>query len=71
MDNRSEGYHVDLRDTSFLLVECGQGYPLTRVYGGMSKGLPRAELVLFEKSGHMTDDKYLSVGRRFLNQHIQ
>lgn len=71
MDNRAEGYRVDLRDTSFLLVECGQGYPLIRVHGGMAKDFPQAEIVLFEKSGQMPDDTYLRARRKFFNQDIQ
>jgi len=38
----------------------------------MTKGLPKAELVIFEKSGHMTfveeNEKYLQVVRDFLNR---
>jgi proline-specific peptidase len=40
----------------------------------MAKGLPDAELVIFEKSGHMTfveePELYLKVVREFLNKHI-
>jgi len=39
----------------------------------MAKGLPNAELVIFEKSGHMTfveeNELYLKVVREFLNKH--
>ena len=39
----------------------------------MAKGLPSAELVIFEHSGHMTfveeNERYLSVVRDFLNKH--
>jgi len=38
----------------------------------MTKGLPKAELVIFEKSGHMTfveeNEKYLQIVRDFLNR---
>jgi len=39
----------------------------------MAKGLPNSELVIFEKSGHMTfveeNELYLNVVREFLNKH--
>lgn len=39
----------------------------------MAQGLPKAELVIFEKSGHMTfveeNERYLNVVRDFLNTH--
>lgn len=39
----------------------------------MSKGLPDAELIIFESSGHMTyveeNEKYIKVLRDFLNKH--
>ena len=34
MDNRAEGYHVDIGDTRLYVVERGQGYPLFLVHGG-------------------------------------
>jgi len=41
----------------------------------VAQGLPHAELVIFENSGHMTyveeNEKYLKVVRDFLNRHIQ
>jgi proline iminopeptidase len=41
----------------------------------MAKGLPNAELVIFENSGHMTfveeNELYLKVVREFLNKHIE
>jgi len=41
----------------------------------MARGLPHAELIVFEKSGHMTyveeHEKYLNVVRAFLNNHIE
>lgn len=40
----------------------------------MAEGLPNSELVIFEKSGHMTfveeNERYLKVVRNFLNKHI-
>jgi proline iminopeptidase len=40
----------------------------------MAKGLPNAELVIFENSGHMTfveePELYLKVVREFLNKHV-
>jgi len=40
----------------------------------MAKGLPNAELVIFENSGHMTfveeNERYLQVVRNFLNKHM-
>jgi len=40
----------------------------------MAKGLPNSELVIFEKSGHMTfveePELYLKVVRDFLNRHM-
>jgi proline iminopeptidase len=40
----------------------------------IAKGIPRAELVIFEQSGHMTfveeNEPYLSAVRAFLGQHI-
>lgn len=40
----------------------------------MAKGLPNAELVIFEKSGHMTfveeNELYLKIVRDFLNKHL-
>jgi proline iminopeptidase len=41
----------------------------------MANGLPHAELVIFENSGHMTfveePELYLKVVREFLNKHME
>jgi proline iminopeptidase len=59
-----------------VLVLSGRGDRTCVVEGGeaMAKGLPDAELVVFENSGHMTyveeNEKYLKAVREFLNRHI-
>ena len=61
--------------TQPVLVLAGRGDRTCVVEGAeaMAKGLPHAELIVFENSGHMTyveeNEKYLKVVREFLNQH--
>jgi proline iminopeptidase len=63
--------------TQPVLVLAGRGDRTCVVEGAevMAKGLPNAELVVFENSGHLTyveeNEKYLSAVRKFLNQHIE
>jgi proline iminopeptidase len=63
--------------TQPVLVLAGRGDRTCVVEGAeaMAKGLPHAELVIFENSGHMTyveeNEKYLDVVRSFLNPHIK
>jgi len=63
--------------TQPVLVLAGRGDRTCIVEGAeaMAKGLPHAELIIFENSGHMTyveeNEKYLSVVREFLKQHIE
>ena len=63
--------------TQPVLVLAGRGDRTCVVEGAeaMAKGLPQAELVVFEHSGHMTfveeNEKYLHVVRKFLNQHVE
>ena len=60
-----------------VLVLTGRGDRTCSIEGAqaMAQGLPHAELVIFENSGHMTyveeNEKYLKVVRDFLNRHIQ
>ena len=60
-----------------VLVLAGRGDRTCAVEGAeaMAKGLPNAELVIFENSGHMTyveeNEKYLKAVREFLNQHMK
>jgi proline iminopeptidase len=60
-----------------VLVLAGRGDRTCVIEGAeaMARGMPNAELVVFEKSGHMTyveeNEKYLSVVRNFLNQYQQ
>jgi proline iminopeptidase len=59
-----------------VLVLSGRGDRTCAVEGAeaMTKGLPDAEFVVFEHSGHMTyveeNEKYLEVMRGFLDRHI-
>ncbi len=59
-----------------VLVLAGRGDRTCVIEGAeaMAKGLPNAELVVFENSGHMTyveeNEKYLKVVREFLNRHM-
>ncbi len=61
--------------TQPVLVLAGRGDRTCVVEGAeaMAKGLPHAELIVFENSGHMTyveeNEKYLKVVREFLGQH--
>jgi proline-specific peptidase len=61
--------------TQPVLVLAGRHDRTCTVEGAeiMAKGLPRAELVIFEKSAHMTfveqQDQYLQAVRDFLNKH--
>ena len=63
--------------TQPVLVLAGRGDRTCVVEGAeaMAKGLPHAELVVFEQSGHMTyveeNPKYLNAVRTFLNHHIE
>lgn len=63
--------------TQPVLVLVGRGDRTCVVEGAeaMAQGLPHAELVIFENSGHMTyveeNEKYVNVVRKFLNQHIE
>jgi len=60
-----------------VLVLTGRGDRTCSMEGAqaMAQGLPHAELVIFENSGHMTyveeNEKYLKVVRDFLDRHIQ
>ena len=60
-----------------VLVLTGRGDRTCSMEGAeaMAQGLPDAELVIFENSGHMTyveeNEKYLKVVRGFLHRHIQ
>jgi len=60
-----------------VLVLTGRGDRTCSMEGAeaMAQGLPDAELVIFENSGHLTyveeNEKYLKVVRGFLNRHIQ
>ena len=62
--------------TQPVLVLAGRSDRTCIVEGGeaIAKGLPHAQLVVFENSGHMTyveeNEKYLSVVRDFLNRHL-
>ena len=61
--------------TQPVLVLAGRGDRTCVVEGAeaMAKGLPHAELIVFENSGHMTyveeNEKYLKAVREFLGQH--
>jgi len=61
--------------TQPVLVLAGRGDRTCVVEGAeaMAKGLPHAELIVFENSGHMTyveeNEKYLKIVREFLGQH--
>ena len=61
--------------TQPVLVLAGRGDRTCVVEGAevMTKGLPHAELIVFENSGHMTyveeNEKYLKVVREFLTRH--
>ncbi|MEO7839328.1 MAG: alpha/beta fold hydrolase, partial [Anaerolineales bacterium] len=61
--------------TQPVLVLAGRADRTCVVEGAeaMAKGLPHAELIIFENSGHMTyveeNEKYLKVLREFLGQH--
>ena len=61
--------------TQPVLVLAGRGDRTCVVEGAgaMAKGLPDAELIIFENSGHMTyveeNEKYIKVVRDFLNKH--
>ena len=63
--------------TQPMLVLAGRGDRTCVVEGAeaMANGLPHAELIIFENSGHMTyveeNEKYLKVVRKFLNQYIE
>ena len=63
--------------TQPVLVLAGRGDRTCVVEGAqaMARGLPQAELVVFENSGHMTyveeNDKYVSAVRSFLNRYIE
>lgn len=60
--------------TQPVLVLAGRGDRTCVVEGAeaMAKGLPNAELVIFEQSGHMTyveeNEKYVDMVRKFLNK---
>ncbi len=61
--------------TQPVLVLAGRGDRTCSIKGAqaMTKGLPHAELIVFENSGHMTyveeNERYLEVVREFLNNH--
>lgn len=61
--------------TQPVLVLAGRGDRTCVVEGAeaMAQGLPHAELIVFENSGHMTfveeNEKYIKVVRDFLNKH--
>ena len=63
--------------TQPVLVLAGRGDRTCVVEGAqaMAAGLPHAELVVFEESGHMTyveeNEKYLSAVRKFLNRYFE
>jgi len=63
--------------TQPVLVLAGRGDRTCVVEGAeaMAKGLPNAELVVFEQSGHMTyveeNEKYIKVVSEFLNKNIR